>query len=161
MFSGTRKVAALFMLVALMAVGLASCGSGDDTTTAAPRPAVSRETADHLAKLSNRVASDLDAGETCTAAYDADELKSAVEDSDLPANLRPGVVQVADDLVNQVNCPPPPPPPEPEEEPKKPKEEHGNGDDHGDGNDEESKPGHSDHGSFVPPGQAKIKGEEG
>ena len=55
--------------------------------------------------------SDLDAGDTCNAAHAADDLKAAVEDSDLPANLRPGVDAVAGDLVDQVNCPPPPPPP--------------------------------------------------
>jgi hypothetical protein len=85
----------------------------------------------------------------------------------LPANLRQGVETVATDLVNQVNCPPPPPPPEPEKKPEKPKDERGNEDEHGNGGgnghggDEKSKPGHSDHGGFVPPGQAKIKGEEG
>ena len=153
MFMGIRKAAGLAALLAIAAVALSACGSGEDTTTTATKPAVSRETADHLAKISNRVASNLDAGETCSAAIAADELKAAVEESDLPLNIRPGVDEAATDLVNQVNCPPPPPPPEPEKKPRKPEDEHGNGNGHSKGN--------SDHGGFVPPGQAKIKGEEG
>jgi hypothetical protein len=163
MRTGIRKAAGLAILLALAPIALAACGSGDDTTTTATRPAVSRETADQLAKLSNEVASNLDAGETCTAAIAADDLKAAVERSDLPANIRPGVDEVATDLVNQVNCPPPPPPPEPEKKPKKPKDEadeHGNGDDES-GHDEKIPPGHAKHGGFVPPGHAKIKGEKG
>jgi hypothetical protein len=162
MWTGIRKATGLAIALALGAVAIAGCGSGDETTTTA-RPAVSRATADHLAKLSNRVASDLDAGETCSAAMAADDLKTAVEDSDLPATLRPGVETVATDLVNQVNCPPPPPPPEPEKKPKKEKDEqHGNGGEHGNAQgDEHVPPGHAKHGGFVPPGHAKIKGEEG
>jgi hypothetical protein len=166
MWTGIRKAARPAVFVALAAIALTACGSGDESTTTATRPAIARETADHLAKLSNRVASDLDAGETCSAAYAADDLKAAVEDSDLPANLRPGVDEVVTDLVNQVNCPPPPPPPEPEKKPKKKDEqkgdEHGNGGEQGNGpGDEHVPPGHAKHGGFVPPGHAKLKGEEG
>ncbi len=167
MRTGIRKAAGLAILLVLSPIALAACGSGDDTTTTATRPAVSRETADQLAKLSNEVASDLDVGETCSAAIAADDLKAAVEQSDLPADIRPGVDEVVTDLVNQVNCPPPPPP-EPEKKPKEPKDkgnEHGKGDEHGPGGENgpggDGKPGRSDHGGFVPPGQAKIKGEKG
>lgn len=173
MYALTRKVAAPLILLALLAVGLAACGSGggEETTATAARPAVSRATADRLAKLSNTVAAELEAGETCSAAYAADELKAAVESSDLPATVRPDVDRVAGDLVNQVNCPPPPPP-APEKKPKPPKDEHGKdeqggggesgpGGDHGQKNGH-GKPGHSDHGGgFVPPGHAKIEGESG
>jgi hypothetical protein len=166
------EAAGLSILLALAAVALTACGSSSDTTTTTARPPVSRETADHLAKLSSRIADDLDAGDTCSAAHAADDLKAAVEDSDLPGSIRPGVDTVAGDLVDQVNCPPPPPPPEPEKKPKKPKDEgddHGNGDEHGNanghgngngpGNDEHG--GQSDHGGFAPPGHAKLKGEGG
>jgi hypothetical protein len=166
-----RKAIGLAILLVLAAIALAACGSGDESTTTATRPAVSRDTADHLAKLSNKVASDLDVGETCSAAIAADDLKTAVEQSDLPANIRPGVDEVATDLVNQVNCPPPPPPPEPEKKPKKPKDEHGNGHEQGPGKEhgpgdergpgDHGKPGHSGQGGFVPPGQAKLEGEDG
>ena len=164
MCTGIRKAAGLMTLLGVMAVVLASCGSGAETTTTTDRPAVARVTADHLAKLSDRIASDLDVGDTCNAAHAADDLQAAVEDSDLPANLRPGVDAVALDLVNRVNCPPPPPPPEPEPEKKakpdpKPKKEEDHG--HGGGHGHAEKPGHSKQGGFVPPGDTKLKGEEG
>jgi hypothetical protein len=163
----TRWKAAVTVLgFALAALAAGACGSGDDdTTTAVQPPPVSAATADRLAKLSNRVAENLDAGMTCDAAHAADDLSAAVEEADLPANLRPGVETVATDLVNQVNCPPPPPPPEPEpedkeekkkEEGEKKEERDENKDQHGD----EGKhvpPGHGG----VPPGQAKLKGEDG
>jgi hypothetical protein len=152
----------LTILLVLAAVGLGACGSGSDTTTTRDRPAVSAATADRLAKLSDRIASDLDGGDICHAAHAADDLRSAVEESDLPATLRPGVDAAAGQLVDQVNCPPPPPPPTPPQEEKKPKkDEHGNQDHQGHGGDEKSNPGHSKSGGFkIPPGQAKLKGEE-
>jgi hypothetical protein len=174
------KAVATVLGFALAALTAGACGAGDDdTTTTVQPPAVSAATADRLAKLSNRVAENLDAGLTCDAAHAADDLSAAVEESDLPANLRPGVETVATDLVNQVNCPPPPPPPEPE---KKPKEEEGdqrgNGDDRGNGDEDgggdedrgdgngrggdgKSGGGDSDDGGVVPPGKAKLKGKDG
>jgi hypothetical protein len=151
--------AGLAILLALAALGLGACGSGGSDSTVAQRPPVSAATADRLAKLSDRIASDLDAGDTCHAAHAADDLRSAVEDSDLPATLRPGVDAAAGRLVDQVNCPPPPAPPEPEKK-KHPKgDEHGN-DHHGDHNGF-IPPGHAKHGGVVPPGQAKLNGEPG
>jgi hypothetical protein len=167
MFTRTRKATGLAIFLAALAVGLTACGSGDDSaTTTAARPPVSPTTADHLAKLSDRVADDLDAEQTCSAAIAADELKSAVESSDLPSSLRPGVETVATDLVDRVNCPPPPPPPEPEKKPKKGDEgpqgndEQGNGE-HGPGSGghEHKPPGHSKQGGFAPPGHAKLEGQ--
>jgi hypothetical protein len=158
MWMATRKAVALSLLLALGATGLAACGgSGEDTTTVKPPP-VSASTAEHLAKLSNRIASDLDEGATCDAAIAADEFKAAVEDADLAATLRPGVEQVATSLVNEVNCPPPPPP-EPEKKKPHKGDEHGN--DHHGGDDGFTPPGHAKHGGIVPPGQAKLKGEPG
>jgi hypothetical protein len=152
MWMGIRKAAGSGMLLALAALVLTACGSGSDTPTIAP-PAVSATTADHLAKLSNRIATDLDAGDVCHAAHAADDLRAAVGESDLPANLRPGVDAVAGELVDQVNCPPPPPPPEPEQKPKKHE-----GDEHKHHGDEKKPPGH---GGKQTPGQAKLKGESG
>jgi hypothetical protein len=157
MREGNLRAIGPAVALVLATLGLLGCGSGggDPTVT---RPALSAATADHLAKLSERVASDLDAGETCTAAHDADELAAAVSDARLPSSIRPGVSDVASNLVDTVNCPPPPPPPE-KKKPKhgedhpKPDENHG-GDSH-------RPPGHTDHGGFVPPGQAKLNGEPG
>jgi hypothetical protein len=151
MRTGTRKAVVPLLLLALGAAGLTACGgSGGETTPTVQPPPVSASTADHLAKLSDRIATDLDAGETCSAAYAADQLKNAVEGADLAGTLRPGVEEVATRLVNEVNCPPPPPPePEKKKKKEKPKDEH-----HGD---ENKPPGHGG----VPPGHAKLKGEEG
>jgi hypothetical protein len=150
---GIRKAAAPVIVLALAAVGAVGCGSDPETPTTPEPPPVSAATANHLADLSEKIATDLDAGETCDAAYDADQLKSAVESADLSTGLRPGVEQVASDLVNEVNCPPPPAP-EPKEKAKKPKEH-----DEQHGADEGSGPhGHS---GGVPPGHAKLKGEVG
>jgi hypothetical protein len=158
------KAAAPALALALAALVIGACGSGDDdTTTTVQPPPVSATTADRLAKLSNRVAANLEVGETCLAAIAADELKAAVEDADLASSLRPGVSEVADRLVNEVNCPPPPPPPEPEpeEDKKKDKEKKDeNQDEHGGEDGDEGKHEPPGHGG-VPPGQAKLKGEEG
>jgi hypothetical protein len=171
MWTGKSRAAGLAILVALAGLVLGACGSGGGDTTKPQPPPVSAATAGHLAKLSERVASDLDAGDTCHAAHAADDLRAAVQESDLPANLRPGVEAVAGNLVDQVNCPPPPPPPPPapppQKKPEKPKDEHNgdqhngdqhNGDQHQGGDNGPKTPGH---GGKVPPGKAKLKGEPG
>ena len=152
MWTGNRKAAELAMLLALGAAGLTACGSGGDSTTTPPRPAVSVATADRLAKLSDRIATELDAGDLCHAAHAADDLRSAVQESDLPASIRPGVDDVAGNLVDQVNCPPPPPPPQPE------KNKH-EGDQHQNKQGDAKKP--PSHDSKLPPGKAKLEGEPG
>jgi hypothetical protein len=167
MWTGKSKPAGLAILVALATLVLGACGSGGEVTTKPQRPPVSAATAGHLAKLSERVASDLDAGDTCDAAHAADDLKAAVQESDLPANLRPGVDAVAGDLVDQVNCPPPPAPPPQKKKPEKPTDEHhgdqqDGGEHHGGehhGGDSGPKP--PGHGGKLPPGQAKLGGEPG
>jgi len=155
MLMGTPK-AALPLLCAVLTLGLAACGSGDETsTTATQPPTLSMETANHLAKLSNRIADDLDNGLTCDAAHAADDLQAAVEDADLAVTIRPGVEEVASRLVDEVNCPPPPPPPEPE--PEKKKDEHKQEEKQKDSKSQKQ----TGHGGKLPPGQAKLEGEEG
>jgi hypothetical protein len=144
-------------LLALAALGLGACGSGGNDATAVQRPAVSAATAERLAKLSDRIATDLNAGDTCHAAHAADDLRAAVEASDLPATLRPGVDAAAGRLVDQVNCPPPPAPPPPTEKPKKHEHPSGQSGDQHQGGDQGS--GASGLGGNIPPGQAKLKGE--
>ncbi len=159
MWTGKLRTAGPAIVLAVAALVLASCGSGGGAdSTVAQQPPVSAETAGQLAKLSDRVATDLDAGDTCHAAHAADDLRAALEDADLPATMRAGADAVAGRLVYQVNCPPPPPPPEPKKKYNRP-ENHG-GDHHG-GNNGFTPPGHAKHGGLVPPGQAKLKGEEG
>jgi hypothetical protein len=162
MWTGKLRAAGLATSLALATLALASCGSGGgDSTTVALPPPVSPDTAGHLAKLSDRVATDLDAGDTCNAAHAADDLQAAIEDADLPASMRSSVDAAAGRLVDQVNCPPPPPAPEPEQKKKKKKHDEGQ-DEHKpeEGGDQgHVPPGHAKHGGFVPPGQAKLKGE--
>ena len=142
------------LLLGLLVVGLTACGSSEDSTTTRP-PAVSAATAHRLANLSEQVATDLDAGNSCDAAHAADQLRAAVESADLSASLRPGVESAATRLVDGVNCPPPPPPPEPQKEEEKKKPKHGGEDHHGD---EKGPPGHS---GGLPPGQAQLRAKAG
>jgi hypothetical protein len=139
---GNLKAVAPAITLAVATLALAACGSdgGADTAT---KPAVPAATANRLASLSDQVASDLDAGETCTAAGDADDLLAAVQDAQLPAGISSGVESAAQSLVNEVNCPPPPPP---EPEPKPKKEEHKK---------DEHKGEPTNPGGHVPPGQEK------
>jgi hypothetical protein len=158
MVTGTLKAAGLAISLAMVSVALTACGSGGGDPTVTQPPPISAATAGRLAKLSDRVASDLDAGDTCHAAHAADELRSAVEDADMPTSMRPQVDAVAGRLVDQVNCPPPPPPPAPEKpKPSKPDEHQ---DEHRGGT-HPVPPGHAKHGGLVPPGHAKLEGEMG
>jgi hypothetical protein len=157
--TGTLKAAGLAIALAMVSLGLTACGSGGGDTTAAQPPPIAAATAGRLAKLSDRVASDLDAGDTCHAAHAADELRSAVEDADMPTAMRPQVDAVAGRLVDQVNCPPPPPPPPAPEKPKPDKPEKHQDEHHG--SEHPVPPGHAKHGGLVPPGHAKLEGEEG
>jgi hypothetical protein len=148
--------------IALAAVAmLVACGSEEDpasTQTVASLPAA---TAERLARQSKRIADQLDAGDTCTAAHSADDLAAAVDDADVPAELRSELEAATESLVNSVNCPPPPEPPEDEkkkEEKKKEekkeekkKEEKKKEEDHGD----ESDSGPPGPGGELPPGQEK------
>jgi len=156
MRKGNLRAAGFAIALAMAAFGLLGCGSGsggaDPTTTGPP---VSAATAGHLAKLSDRIATDLDGGDTCSAAHAADDLAAAVQDAHLSTSLRSGVDGVTSRLVDEVNCPPPPPPPEPKK--LKPEKDHGKPGEHG--GETHAPPGHIDHGGFVPPGQAKLKGE--
>ena len=138
---GNLKAVALAITLAVASLAVAACGSdgGADTPTKPPVPAA---TANRLASLSDQVASDLDAGETCTAAGEADDLLAAAQDAQLPASISSGVESAAQSLVNEVNCPPPPEP-----EPKKPKKDEHKKDEH---KGEPTNPG-----GHVPPGQEK------
>ena len=156
MSTGKLRAAGLMISLALAALVLGACGSGGDGSTVVQPPPIAPDTAGHLAKLSDRVASELDSGDTCHAAHTADDLRAAVASADIPASMQAGVDEVAGRLVDEVNCPPPPPPPEPQR--KKPddhKDQHGD-EHHGD---EHAPPGHEKHGGPVPPGHAKLKGE--
>jgi hypothetical protein len=156
MSTGKLRAAGLAISLALAALALGGCGSAGDGTTVAQPPPIAPDAAAHLAKLSDRVATDLDAGDTCHAAHAADDLQAAVDDADLPASMRPSVDAAAGRLVDYVNCPPPPPPPEPQ---KKKHDEHKDEHQGNQGDEGFVPPGHAKHGGLVPPGHAKLKGE--
>ncbi len=154
MSTGKMRAVGLATALVLAAPVLVGCGSGGGGTTVAQTPPISADTAGHLAKLSDRIASDLDSGDTCHAAHAADDLQAAVEGADIPQSMRPDVDGVARRLVDEVNCPPPPPPePRKKAKPEHPDEHHGN--------EHPVPPGHAKHGGFVPPGHEKLKGEAG
>jgi hypothetical protein len=153
------KAAAATCGFCLVALAISACGSGGgEGTTIAQPPPIAPDTAGHLAKLSDRVASDLDAGDTCHAAHAADDLSAAVEEADIPATMRSDVEEVSGRLVDEVNCPPPPPPPEPKKKKDEKKTDKHGKDHHGDENGF-IPPGQAKHGGLEPPGHAKLKGE--
>jgi hypothetical protein len=147
--SRSSKAVALAGGLAVVALGLGACGSGDDSESAEPPPPISVATAKQLASLSEEIAADLDAGDTCTAAARADDLADAIESARIDGSLRPGIEEVATDLVNQVNCPPPPEP-EPEEKKDEGKKNEGKGKE-GEGYEDAKLPGVE----ALPPGQEK------
>jgi hypothetical protein len=148
------KAAATTLAFGIATLLIGACGSGGEGTTVVQPPPIAPDTAGHLARLSDRVASELDDGDTCHAAHTADDLSAAVEDANLPASMSSDVEAVTGRLVDEVNCPPPPPP-EPE---KKKKKDEKHGEHHGDENGF-IPPGQAKHGGLQPPGKAKLKGE--
>lgn len=144
---------ARWLAIALGALAFAGCGSDDGGKTAAEPAAIPSATADRLAAMSERIATELDAGNVCGAAERADELSEAVDRARLPARFSE-VGTVATTLVDQVNCPPPPPPPPlpppPPPEPKEEKKDKGKGDQGG--YEDAELPGFD---QKLPPGQAK------
>jgi hypothetical protein len=152
MHKGITKAGGLAISIALVTLVLAACGSGNAGTTT-QAPALSVPTANRLATLSERLATELDSGDTCHAAHSADDLQSAIESANLPASIRPSVDEVAGRLVDEVNCPPPPPPPEPDKKKQHEGDQNHQDQHHGD---ENKPPGH---GGKLPPGKAKLKGE--
>jgi hypothetical protein len=148
-------------LALALTLALSACGSGSGNQ------AVSAHTANRLAAVSDEIASDLDAGDTCTAAHRADDLVAAVRSADLPDDVRPQVETVASQLVNEVNCPAPVPVTTTNEKDHHgPGDAHGHGQEGGDSQGDCSGHGHGDEhkppeppkppdDQHLPPGQAK------
>jgi hypothetical protein len=90
-----------------LAIVLAACGGGADTT-AAQAAALPRAVADDLAAKSDEIADALDRGDQCGAAHHADELKDEVEaavaDGRVPAAYQGELERTATELQNAVNC---------------------------------------------------------
>jgi hypothetical protein len=109
--SPSLRKSILLFAVALAASG---CGGGERSadTTAPPRPTLPRNVAEDLAARSDAVADALDAGDVCTAAVRADELRgatiTAINNGQVPQEFQEDLQARANELVNTVNCPPPP-----------------------------------------------------
>jgi hypothetical protein len=90
-----------------LAIVLAACGGGSDTT-ARQAAALPRAVADELAAKSDEIADALDRGDQCGAAHHADELKDEVEaaiaDGRVPAAYKGELERTATELQNDVNC---------------------------------------------------------
>jgi hypothetical protein len=90
-----------------LAIVLAACGGGSDTT-ARQAAALPRAVADELAAKSDEIADALDRGDQCGAAHHADELKDEVEaaiaDGRVPAAYQGELERTATELQNEVNC---------------------------------------------------------
>jgi outer membrane biosynthesis protein TonB len=98
---------------AVLALALAACGGSDATPEQAGLP---RALAERLASESDAIADKLDAGDECGAAQQADILESAVEEAiaagQIPDEFQAELLENAQQLQNDVNCPQPPPPPD-------------------------------------------------
>jgi hypothetical protein len=95
------------------ALAAAGCGGAERSAeTTPPRPVLPRAVADDLAARSDAIADALDAGDVCTAAHRADELKgatiAAINEGKVPAPFQEDLQARANELVNEINCPPPP-----------------------------------------------------
>ena len=105
--SPSRRVVTLVSLAAL-----AGCGGVGGAETEAERPQLDVAVAERLAAASDAVADALDQNDVCTAAHRADELRAqviaAINANQVPAEFQEDLTARANELVNEVNCPPPP-----------------------------------------------------
>jgi hypothetical protein len=90
-----------------LAIVLAACGGGSDTTDG-QAAALPRAVADELAAKSDEIADALDRDDQCGAAHHADELKDEVEaaiaDGRVSAAYHGELERTATELQNDVNC---------------------------------------------------------
>jgi chromosome segregation ATPase len=97
-------------------LALAACGGGGDARP--EEPTLPRGLAERLAQESEGIADQLEAGDQCGAAEQADVLEDAVEqaiaDGDVPDAFQAELTATARKLQNDVNCPQPEPPPAPD-----------------------------------------------
>jgi hypothetical protein len=119
----TRRRSLPALAVLLIAGG---CGGGNEAEPP-PRPTIQRATAEQLAATSDSIADALDAGDVCSAAGRADDLRAqvieAINAKKIPPRFQEDVLARAQELVNTVNCPPPPTTTADDEDEKEKKEE--------------------------------------
>jgi len=158
---GKQRALGLAIVLAIPAAISAGCGS-DGEDTAAAGGGIPSDTANRLAEMSDEISASLENGDVCDAAARADDLKAAVSEARIPAELRPEVEAGADQLVNVVNCDAEPETTTTEEEDdeeKRDDEQSDESSEHDKGKeppDSSGPPGREK--DFVPPGQAELKG---
>ena len=105
----TRRPSVQALVVLLVVAG---CGGGGGESAPPPPPRIEQATAELLAATSESIAELLDQGDVCTAAGRADELRAQVTEAinagAVPARFQEDLSSKANELVNEVNCPPPP-----------------------------------------------------
>ena len=94
--------------LASLAVVLALAGCGGATPTQTESAAIPHSVADRLAAQSESIAAAWEAGDTCGAAQQADELKHAADDAiaagDIPAAYQDELESAVENLQNTANC---------------------------------------------------------
>lgn len=103
-----RSARAAFLLLWLTAsLTVSSCGGGDSD-----EPGIPRATAEALADRSERVADLLARGQRCAAAHEADRLRDQAGRvvGAVPTRFQEELMSAANELVDEINCPPPPQP---------------------------------------------------
>jgi hypothetical protein len=105
----TRTIGRLRTLLALIALGLALAVAGCGGRSNSPaQTGLSHAIAAELADRADAIADALDAGDECTAAQLADQLKHAVESAlaggQVPSAFRAELERNAAELQNEVNC---------------------------------------------------------
>ena len=94
--------------LASLAVVLALAGCGGATPTQTESAAIPRSVADRLAAQSESIAAAWEAGDTCGAAQQADDLKHAADDAiragDIPAAYQDELESAVVNLQNTANC---------------------------------------------------------
>ncbi len=107
----TRRRSVQALAVLLFAGGCGGGGGGGEA--APPPPPIESAAAERLAATSDSIADLLDAGDVCGAAGRADELLAQVTEAinagAVPSRFQEDLSAKANELVNEVNCPPPPP----------------------------------------------------
>ena len=124
--------------LASLAVVLALAGCGGATTTQTESAAIPHSVAGRLAAQSESIAAAWEAGDTCGAARQADDLRHAADDAiaagDIPAAYQDELESAVVNLQNTANCT--------EEEDH---EDHGKGKGEGEGKGEGKGKGHDKH----------------
>jgi len=91
-----------------LAVVLALAGCGGATPTQTESASIPRSVADRLAAQSESIAAAWEAGDTCGAAKQADDLKHAADDAiragDIPAAYQDELESAVENLQNTANC---------------------------------------------------------